>query len=123
MFHRKAFLSRLHVDGSSILIDYAGSSDHRIDLHSVDRILFSGHVFCPVTGIRSGLQSLFCPGARLEEYQEERPVEALAPCTIFLLRKENAAHNVPSLIEAFMVQLTLAGLLGQSFMVLGDSRL
>ncbi|KAK3752174.1 hypothetical protein RRG08_059735 [Elysia crispata] len=65
-----------------------------------------------ILGIRSGLQSLFCPGARLEEYQEERPVEALAPCTIFLLRKENAAHNVPSLIEAFMVQLTLAGLLG-----------
>ncbi|GFO29899.1 nucleoside diphosphate kinase [Plakobranchus ocellatus] len=63
-------------------------------------------------GIRSGLQPLFCPGARLEAYQEERPVEALAPCTTFLLRKENAIHNVPSLIEAFMVQLTLAGLLG-----------
>ncbi|GFR78896.1 nucleoside diphosphate kinase [Elysia marginata] len=63
-------------------------------------------------GISSSLQSLFCPGARLEEYQEDRPVDALSPCTVFLLRKENAAHNVPSLIEAFMVQLTLAGLLG-----------
>lgn len=35
------------------------------------------------------------------------------PCTLLLLSKENAAHNACSLIEGFMVQLSLISILGK----------
>ncbi|XP_013420923.1 uncharacterized protein LOC106181165 isoform X1 [Lingula anatina] len=38
--------------------------------------------------------------------------EPSMPCTVLLLQKENALHSAPSLIEAFMVQLCLKGVLG-----------
>ncbi|XP_055867337.1 dynein axonemal assembly factor 8-like isoform X2 [Biomphalaria glabrata] len=63
-------------------------------------------------GIVSARQSYFCPGACDDDLSDKRPQRAIAPCTVLILRKENASHNAPSLIEAFMVQLTLAGLLG-----------
>ncbi|XP_064651155.1 dynein axonemal assembly factor 8-like [Lineus longissimus] len=40
------------------------------------------------------------------------PGESRRPCTLLLLRKENAMHNSASLIEAFMVQMSLRGVLG-----------
>ncbi len=36
----------------------------------------------------------------------------LRPCTILLLNKENALHNSASLIEAFMVQMSILNILG-----------
>ena len=36
------------------------------------------------------------------------------PCMVMLLHKENALHHVASLIEAFMVQLSLKNLLSES---------
>ncbi|KAH9504288.1 hypothetical protein Btru_064554 [Bulinus truncatus] len=63
-------------------------------------------------GLSISNQVYFCPGARHDDLNDKQPQEAVAPCTVFILWKENAAHNTPSLIEAFMVQLTLAGLLG-----------
>ena len=39
------------------------------------------------------------------------------PCMVMLLRKENALHHIASLIEAFMVQLSLNNTLSESLVV------
>ncbi|XP_060073808.1 dynein axonemal assembly factor 8-like [Ylistrum balloti] len=74
-------------------------------------------------GIGSEAVPIFCPGTQTVEGVEgadfvtvlcpqERNQEALLPCTLLLLEKENAAHHAASLIEACMVQLTLQGVMG-----------
>ncbi|XP_033757946.1 uncharacterized protein LOC117340288 isoform X2 [Pecten maximus] len=74
-------------------------------------------------GIASEAAPIFCPGTQPVEVvdgadfvrvlcPQERNTEALLPCTLLLLEKENAAHHAASLIEACMVQLTLQGVMG-----------
>ena len=42
----------------------------------------------------------------------EVPLSSPGPVTLLLLTKENAYHTAASLIEAFMIQMSLQGVLG-----------
>ncbi|XP_074653052.1 dynein axonemal assembly factor 8-like [Tubulanus polymorphus] len=49
---------------------------------------------------------------KMFDFSDNSIPEIHQPCTLLLLRKENAVHTSASLIEAFMVQMSILGLLG-----------
>ncbi|XP_071094592.1 dynein axonemal assembly factor 8-like [Haliotis cracherodii] len=67
-------------------------------------------------GISSTEAHVFRPGTNsaddLADTNQGRQLEATAPSTVLVLQKENSSHNAASLIEAFMIQMTLQGVLG-----------
>lgn len=73
-----------------------------------------------ITGISGETVPTFCPGALHNDVVTDqcKHIESVYPCTLILLQKENASHGVASLIEACMVQLTLQGVMGKTYMVL-----
>ncbi|XP_046582634.1 dynein axonemal assembly factor 8-like [Haliotis rubra] len=67
-------------------------------------------------GISSAEAHVFCPGTNssddVADTNQGRQLEATAPSTVLVLQKDNSSHNAASLIEAFMIQMTLQGVLG-----------
>ena len=90
-------------------------------------------VFCLRAGLTSQQIHAFCADSTLVDGRTDSVDDVTAdagtadiadiqnqPCTMLLLRRENALHHSGSLVEAFMVQLAIKGLLGEyRFTVMG----
>lgn len=74
-----------------------------------------------IIGITPDYWSAFCPGMReqipVTPGQQPQGSEAMYPVMVLLLQRENAAHNVASLVEACMIQLAYQGVLGKTVVI------
>ncbi|KAJ8321417.1 hypothetical protein KUTeg_001030 [Tegillarca granosa] len=71
---------------------------------------------CNYLGIDSSVIGVFCPGSsgfdiESATFSETTDHQAIAPSTFLQIQKENATHSAASLIEAFMIQLTMQGIM------------